>query len=468
MAVPRLVAPALATLVFTLGGCAHAPHSTVPDRSAIAATPDICPACDFPAPPPPVGIDALVNWRHHFPRFLKAYVEVSEALPEFEAADAPVPAPAAEAWAEVTACFDLFRLGPGECLVFYPCHGPETPFPDHYPLRHIALARTVEARRLIARGEIAPALDLARQNLAQARATLRGQTGLLGLIHATGVWQAALDAAHALARSPALSPTDADALRRELEADEGLLAAGVSRAFRGEYTYVFSVVVARLPTTRNLDHLLDAIASLGMAPPEPEPPATADSLISERPLLEPAATLAEFSTDMLPYLAALDAEARLPRGLYARTTARRLEEIRAEIPALLGYADGTAEADATLLRKVRAELRSVANPVGKLLFSYLVSAWEPLLASSLRREAQRGAVVGLLAWRTHGRPAAWPELVAAGRLSNAPKDPFSQGDLLFDTTAAPRVWSVFADGISQGGVGEPGNSGQPDDLVWPW
>ncbi len=467
--VPRYAAHAFALSLLTLGGCATVHHDGSPPVGANTVCPRDCPPCAFPPPAPPVGVDALARWREFFPDFLQAYQPVSESLPEFEAADAPEPAPDPVAWSKVVVLLEQFRLGPGECLVFSPCHGPETPFPDHYPLRHLALARTIEVRRLIARGDHDRALDLTRQNLAQARATLRGQTGLIALIHATGVWQAALDAAHALARSPAFPAHQADDLRRALEADTGLLAEGVSRAFRGEYTHVYSVVVARLPQTSDLDHLLEAIGSLGMAPPEPEPLASFSRIRSSRPLLNPDATLAEFRRDMLPYLAALNHVARLPRGLYADTTARRLTQIQAEIPTLLAYAHGNEDWTPALERRLRTELAKVDNPVGKLLFTYLVSAWEPMLASALRREAQRGAVAGLLAWRVHGRPAPWSELVSGGRLADAPADPFSNGDLLWsEESGSARIWSVFIDGENQGGVGTPGNSGQPPDLVWPW
>lgn len=468
---PRFVAPVLASLAFSLGGCVTS-HQSPPAAAARPPTASLgcadCAACAFPPPAPPVGVDALARWREHLPAFSTAFAAAGDHLVELAAADSPAP-PDAPEWMIVAEHLADFDLGPGECLVFQPCHGPETPFPDHTPLRSLALARAIETRRLIARDELAGALMQARQNLALARATLRGQTGLIALIHAMSVWQSALDGAHALARCPKLPTAEADALRRELEDDSGLLAEAVSRAFRGEYTYVLAVIVARLPETDNVDLLLSAISTLGMAPPEPLGPGEPGVGRSPRPPLDRAATLAAFRADLIPYLQALETEARLPRGLQERVTGAAISRIRAEIPNLLDYAEDTVAWSPLVGVKIHAELARVENPVGKLLFTYLTSSSEDLIKSALRREAQRAAVCGLLAWRAHGAPAPWAELIEAGRLKTPPADPFSDGELRWNASPGQaRIWSVYADGNDQGGKAEPGNSGQPTDLVWPW
>ena len=90
-----------------------------------------------------------------------------------------------------------------------------------------------------------------------------------------------------------------------------------------------------------------------------------------------------------------------------------------------------------------------------------------MISSALRREAQRSALCGLLAWRVHGGPTPWEILVARDLLPAPPADPFSEGALHYELAPHPRVWSVFLDGRDDGGTLVDSNSGFPRDLVWP-
>ncbi len=297
---------------------------------------------------------------------------------------------------------------------------------------------------------------------------MRAEEGILPLIHATGVWQCALDGAHALARSPLLAPADARSLLTELQADERLIPIALGRAFVGEYLHVYRVVVDRLPQTDDPERLLSAVGSLGMAEPESVEPGQVGLGLTTHTLLDREATLAAYEADLRPYLAAFAASSRFPRGLYGETTAKTLSAYRDELGAFYDYTSGDAPDTLELTIRARVAMESTPNPVGKLLAIYMTPPWEILTASAFRREAQRAAVCGLLAWRIHGRPAEWNELVAAGIQPSAPADPFSDAPLRLSLNDTPRVWSVHADGKDDGGQPVEANSGQPDDLVWIW
>ncbi len=459
---PRLRRPLLAllsaALLLLLPGCA-----TVP-----APTKDPRPQSRIEAPAPPIGADALPRWREGFDHFLRtlAPLDTTESPLANESADSPLPDLSPEQLAPALAALESFTLGPGETLVFPPIHGPETPFPDHHPLRKIAGLRTIQARRLLSAGDWPAALALVRQNLAQARAALGAQEGLIPLIHATGVWQCALDGAHALARSPAFPAAEARALLAELQADEPLLGVALSRALRGEYFHVYRVIVERMPQTDDPDLLLSAVSSLGMAEAESLEPGELGLGISQHRLLDREATLAAYEADLAPYLAAFAASSRFPRAIYGEVTAPTLQAYRKQLGAFYDYTSEDSPSTFEFLLRARADMEATPNPVGKLLAIYLTPPWDVLIASACRREAQRSAVCGLLAWRIHGRPAPWDEIVAAGILPAPPADPFSDAALRFDLGESPRVWSVHVDGADGGGHPVEANSGQPDDLVW--
>ena len=393
-------------------------------------------------------------------------MEGEEPLVAYESADSSPPPYAEARLAPALALLDRFALHPGETLVLPAIHGPETPFPDHHPLRLVASLRTVQARRALAGGDLPQALALVRQNLAQARATLTAEEGLLPLIHAMGVWQCALDGVHALAISPALPAPEARTLLEEIQADERLVNIALDRALRGEYLHVYRVIIDRMPETDDPDLLLSSVASLGMAEPEALEPGEIGLGLTEHRLLDRDATLFAYEADLAPYLAALSGTPRFPRRLYEQTTATTLGAYRRELGAFYDYAGGEVPTTLELIIRARAAMEGTRNPVGKLLAIYVTPYWETFIASAFRREAQRAAVCGLLAWSIHGRPAAWDELVAAGILSAPPADPFSDGPLRFELGPAPRVWSVYQDGEDNGGRSVEGNVGQPDDLVW--
>jgi hypothetical protein len=269
---------------------------------------------------------------------------------------------------------------------------------------------------------------------------------------------------HALARSPDLQEATARRLLTALQTDSRLAQTALDRALRGEYLHVYRVVVERLPQTDSPDKLLNAIGSLGMddaASPGPDEPSLGRT---NHLLLDVPATLAAFQADLAPYLAAIDRSPRLPHELYDRTTAQTLESWRRELGDFYYYATVDYAPTPEELAKVRAALEAVPNPGGKLLACFMTPPWEVIIGSALRREAQRSAVCGLLAWRIHGRPASWAELKHL--LPSPPADPFSDEPLQFEINSTPRIWSVYLDGVSNGGDPAAGNNGQPPDLVW--
>jgi hypothetical protein len=223
-----------------------------------------------------------------------------------------------------------------------------------------------------------------------------------------------------------------------------------------------------MPRTDDPELLLSSVASLGMAEPETLAPGEIGLGITDHLLLDRDATLAAYEADIRPYLAALAASPRLPRGLHGRHTVPVLAAYIEQLGAFYAYTSGEAPTTLEQIVRARAAMESTPNPVGKLLAVYLTPDWEMLMTSAFRREAQRAAICGLLAWRVHGRPASWEKLVAAGVLDAAPADPFTGEALLFELKNAPRVWSVFIDGENDGGQPVEGNNGQPEDLVWIW
>ncbi len=463
---PRRSLPLLALSVL-LGACAgpSRPERPAPAENAITSLPPT-PTPRLAAPARPAGTDALARWRPHFVALAEALSRIETPLVPHESADSPPPPLAPGELEPVRALLPHFQLAAGEALILPPVHGPETSFPDHYPLRQIASLRTIEARLALARGDLPQALAHARQNLAQARATFLAQEGILPLIHAVGVWQCALDAVHALARDPALPATEARALLAELQADARLATDALDRTLRGEYAHVYRVIVERMPLTDDPDLALSAVASLGMVPPEPLQPGELGLGLTRHVLLDRDATLRAYEDDLAPYLAALAHTSRHPRGLYARHTGATLGRYQTELGAFFVYASSEQELTLDLVLRARAAMEATENPLGKLLACYLTPAWETIIATTLRREAQRAALCGLLAWRLHGHPAPWEELVAAGLLPAAPADPFSEGPLRLGLGPEARVWSVYLNATDDGGTAVEGNSGQPADLVW--
>ena len=416
------------------------------------------------APPP---TDALPRWRENLPALLDAIRATSDNLIAHESPQTPLPPPDPALLEAAAILLPQLELAPHETLAPARIHGPETPFPEHSPLRQLAGLRAVLTRHALAVDEIDAALAHARQNLAHARTSLRTQEGILPLIHATGVWQAALDSVYSLARHPALPEAEARALLAELLADSDLATTALTRAFRGEFEHVFKVVAERLPaTTDDPDLFLSALSSLGMAPPEPLPIGELGLGLTDHPLFDLPASLAAAQADLAPYLAAFATSPRYPRGLYTATTARTLANYRQELGRFYLYAIGELEPTLPNLVLARADLLAAQNPGGKLLIAFLTPAWDPLLVTTFRREAQRSALCVLLAWRIHGEPVALETLVATGLLPAAPADPFSVDPLQIAHGPEPRVWSVFIDGEDDGGQLIDANFALPSDLVW--
>jgi hypothetical protein len=420
-----------------------------------------------PAPVIKTQADALPRWREHLPALIEAVRLAPINLLAHESPHTPLPEMDPALLEAATASLSALELAPGETVAPVRIHGPETPFPDNGHLRQLAGLRAMLARHALAVDEPATALAHARQNLVHARVALREQEGIIPLIHATGVWQAALDSVHSLARHPGLTETDARALLAELQADSDLAQTALTRAFRGEFTHVFKVVAERMPAaTDDPDFFLSAVSSLGMAPPEPLPAGELGLGLTEHAIFDLPATLAAAEADLAPYLAAFAAGPRYPRGLYATTTARTLAGHREKLGRFYLYAIGELEPTLPNLVLARADLIAAQNPGGKLLIAFMTPAWDPLIVTTLRREAQRSALCVLLAWRIHGEPAQLESLVAAGLLPAPPADPFSDAPLRVALGPHARVWSAFANGADDGGHLTDANFGLPDDLVW--
>ncbi len=419
------------------------------------------------APLAPAAENILPRWREQFPLVGELVDRNGLDIIAYESPYDPLPELPAEFVARASTLLETLRPPADFSLVFDPIHGPETPFPDHHPLRQIASLRTVLVRHALADGDHAAALDLVRQNLRQARATLRAQEGILPYIHASGVWQAALDGVHAIVRDPAAIP---DAMLRELLAellaDANLAALASAQALLGEYEHIYKVIVERMPATDDPDLFLSSVSSLGMAEPCPLEPGELGLGLTTHPILDVPATLSAYRADLAPYFLAYARSSRLPRGLYATHTAPALASHHDDLGLFLPYSTGELEPTLANLALARAALESTPNPGGKLLALFLTPPWEAILTNLARREAQRSALCALLAWRIHGGPTTWEILVAKKLLPAPPADPFSAGALLYSLAPEPRVWSVFSDGRDDGGKLVDGNYGQPDDLVW--
>ncbi len=419
----------------------------------------------------PAELNALVRWQPLFPQL---FPEDPATRDQLQVLSSPLENPpddadsALKVWlACVAPALTEFTLRENETLQLPALRGPETPFPDHQPLRQLATVRTAALKRAWRDQRHDDALALAVENLASARVLLSSQEGLIPLLNASGVWQLALDGVYWLARQPDLTPTQAARLQAALLRDERLAAEALQRAFRGEFTFFTRVVLDRLPLTDNVDLLLSSIGSLGMVPPTPPNEGEPRVGAVARPPLDREATLQAAADDVSGWLDAFIATGRHPLGFGARQPGRSLGDYAREIPELLRYSTQDTLATAEQIARVDAEIAAVDNPVGKLFLVITTSHWEPLSVSVFRREAQRSALTALLAWRRLGRPAPFAKLVAEGVLSAPPADPFSAAPLLIDLVNGPRIWSVGENGEDDGGAGDGENVGRPLDLAWP-
>lgn len=414
--------------------------------------------------------NALMRLRPLYETWTPADPQLAEELTAMSSpVSAASPGPGLLAWlGNATDSIAQARLQPGEFIQLPRIHGPETPFPDHQPLRQLTTVRIALMKTAWLAGESTAALDLALENLALSRALLTSQEGIVPLLNATGIWQLSLDGVYWLARQPDLSASQAARLQLALLRDERLASDALVRAFRGEFTFFTHLVVERLPRTRDVELLLSGISSLGMAPPAP--PADGEPRLSIPPeVREPfdrETTLQSAADDVRGWTAAFAATDRHPRGFNERHTRRRLHAYATEIPSLLRYASDETPVTHAHIATIDAEIAAVKNPVGKLFLIIATSNWEPLSVHVYRRETQRRALTGLLAWRRFGQPAPWKDLVTAGLLTEPPADPFSTEPLHLKLTP-PVIWSIGPNGIDDGGAGDGDNVGQPPDLVWP-
>jgi len=415
--------------------------------------------------------NALTYWRPHFAQLFPedpAVVETLNRLSSPLESPAPADTTALNPWLALLApAWSDLSLREGDSLQLPPITGPETPFPDHQPLRQLALVRLGLLKITWSEGRSADAVTLAIENLRLARAFLNAQEGLIPLIQATGVWQLALDGVYWIARQETLSREDAGRLQSELSADETLASQALIRALRGEFTFFTRLVLARLPETQDVNLLLSSISSLGIAEPEAPRPGELRLATPTKNPLDRDATLQLAASDITDWTHVL-ATQRHPRGFYALHTQKRLQAHAAEIGAFLSYAIEDIPPTTERIKAADTILARVKNPVGKLFLVITTSQWEAFSAHVYRREAQRSALTGLLAWRQLGQPADWHALIAGRVLSAAPADPFSSGSLQLDLDPLhPRIWSVGLNGLDDGGAGSGENTGYPLDLAWP-
>lgn len=417
------------------------------------------------------GANALIRWRPLFTELYPNNITTGEILARLTSPlETPSPADAAALapwFITLAPVLDSLSLRTSEALQFPPITGPETPFPDHHPLRQLASVRLTLLKTAYLKGRTAEALDLAIENLHLSRAFLDAQEGLVPLIEATAAWQLALDGVYWLARQESLPPEAAARLQGELLGDARLASRSLARAFRGEFTFFTQLVLARLPRTHDVELLLNSIGSLGMAEPEPPAPGELRLAIPSRNPLDRDATLQLAADDIAGWISAFAAD-RYPRGFSARHTQARLGASARELGDFFYYAIENSPATADRIKKADTIIARVENPAGKLFIVITTPQWDPVVAHVFRREAQRNALTGLLAWRRLGRPASWEQLVASHLLSEPPADPFSTGSLFVDLDPLnPRIWSVGANGLDDGGAGSGENLGYPLDLTWP-
>jgi len=412
--------------------------------------------------------NALARWRSYYPAFQSEDHELADNLSTFSSPLSAAPTgPRIRDWlVTVETALGQTTLSKDDRLQFPRIHGPETPFPDHQPLRQLAVARVIAMKAAWADTRRDDAVALALENLNFSRELLRSQEGLIPLLSASGIWQISLDSVYWLARQPELTATQAVTLQTALLNDQRLAADSLTRAFRGEFTFFTHLVLERLPKTRDPEMLLSSIGSLGMAPVEPPLEIERHLSVAAHDILNINATLQASAEDVRGWITAFQNTSRHPRGLSETHTYPRLLTFAREIPALLRYATQDAPPTPEQIAAANAELATVENPVGKLFLIITTSQWEPLSLSIFRREAQRSALTGLLAWRRLGKPAPWTELIAAGLLAEPPADPFSTDPLLYKLHP-PAIWSVGTNGTDDGGAGDGENTGQPADLSWP-
>lgn len=421
--------------------------------------------------------NALVRWWELFPRIQPAEEGVSSLLMEQISPlrpSIPDTNDVALAWLDsARGTLADMAVRDGERLQFRRIEGPDTPFPDHAPLHWVAVTRANLVKRVWTAGDRKEAIALACANLAYARAFLLTQEGVVPMIKGSGIWQVALDGAYWLARQP-LAPDEAAVLQAELAQDSQLARQAIERGFRGEFTFFYKNVLERMPVTRDPDLLLGSLASLAMHPPQPleegeQYLATPLPPPAGREPLDRDATLRAGAADIRGYIQELARlNGRFPRGFVLKHTLEPLEQWRKELRGFYTYATDEGPFLPEVLAEANAAVLHSDNPVGRLFLILNTPQWEPLMISILRREAQRAALTGLLAWRRNGAPDTWDSLVQRGLLAAAPIDPFGEGEALRFDLSAPRIWSLGIDGVDQGGYGNGENIGQPDDLVWPW
>lgn len=416
------------------------------------------------------GTNVLTRWRPLFPQLFPEDPLITEMLlAEASPLSAPPSDPARlSSWLHtLLPALATLRPLPGESLQPLPVRGPETPFPDHQPLRQLALVRNAALKAAWRDHRPDEALTLALDNLALARSLLATQEGIVPAINATSVWEIALDGVYWLVRQPELSPVQASSLHANLEGDRDLVVLALERAFRGEFTFFTRLVADRLPHTHDPELLLSSIGSLGMAPPEAPEPGEPRLGISEHNPFDREATLQAAADDVQGWISVIARTRRHPRTHYTVQTHARLHAYAREIPALLRYASSETPPTTRELAAIDTEIATVANPVGKLFLIITTTQWAPISAHVFKREAERRALIGLLAWRRLGRPASWDDLMAAGLLTTPPADPFGDAPLCLDTKNRPRIWSVGVNGTDDGGPGNGDNTGRPPDFTWP-
>ncbi|TVR50348.1 MAG: hypothetical protein EA425_10180 [Puniceicoccaceae bacterium] len=438
----------------------HAPGIDRDWRARVAITP----------PPDEVHREHLTEWRTQFERV--RFPEPGEIQLLVQRLLTPMKnVPEDESRAQLQSLLDENRtvldqlhLPPGAFLIFPPIEGPETPFPDHYPLQQAGRLLAVGVRLAWTDGEPEKAADQAIRLLHLGAAALRGQEGLMPLLTAYSVFGTGLDCIYWMYRQNNFTPELARRFIAELETLEGVVPFAHARALKGEYQHVFASTVRRIPETDNPARILRAISTLAL-------PGSLDNGPVENPfgplqgkLFDPEETLREAAGLLGDYLDTLAGGPVIAPGLFNRVAEERLGKWYQDWGYFARYMfGGEGEEDEALhYQQMTRSLAASENPLGRFLVVLMLPVYDNFAASVFRREATRRALIHLLQ-----RDLAAAEAGEGGvvELPPLPQDPFSGKPFRFDPERG-LLWSVGPNGRDNGGTGDGRNFGNSPDMIW--
>jgi hypothetical protein len=353
------------------------------------------------------------------------------------------------------------------------------------PIKNIALAASVRAKRSAAAGDFESAANDLLATLRCGDLTMEGEGGLIHVLVGMAVQNIALEGFRWLAAQPGVP-------RKVLEGVLARVAPG-SRAGEGlAHAWRIELCCCYLPAIADPVKLRYEFNGLGSA--------ATDRTLNES-ALEDLVTQAMARADRKSTVALfcrfytrLVADATSPwktRDRFIERDVRAVqEELTNAVESNLAVA-ATVTASAYLFRRyvlgevdlerasraawykevILAVFRSLPLPGGKIMFSLLMPANESATKSDRMGRARREAVRALVAIRLfadrRGRlPDALDELVAEGILPAVPLDPFTDRPLRYSKERKV-VWSVGPDEVDDGGAIDPDLSPTSKDYAWP-